>query len=244
MINTNLILNVYKDRSLKSALSTQLLYGEKFKIIKKFGKFIKIKTTYDNYFGYVKNKKFKKNLTPTHKISSLSANLYSKPNKKFKLKNKISFCSFVKIKGKKKKFLNFDKYWINKKDVLSIKKTNLLFSKIKIFKNIKYKWGGNSFKGIDCSALVQIFYKFNNKFCPRDSKDQMKYFRKNVKLSKIKKNNLIFWKGHVAICLSNIDLIHAYGPKKKVIIMNTKKTINEIEKKSNLKVKFIKNESN
>ncbi len=88
MINTNLILNVYKDRSLKSALSTQLLYGEKFKIIKKYGKFIKIKTTYDNYFGYVKSKKFKKNFTPTHKISSISANLYSKPNKKFKLKKK------------------------------------------------------------------------------------------------------------------------------------------------------------
>ncbi len=244
MINTDLILNVYKYRSLKSPLSTQLLYGEKFKIIKKFGKFLKIKTTYDNYLGYIKNKKFKKNFTPTHKISSLSANLYSKPNKKFKLKNKISFCSFVKIVGKKKNFLNFDRYWINKKDVLPLKKTNLLFSKIKIFKNIKYKWGGNSFKGIDCSALVQIFYKFNNRFCPRDTKDQVKYFKKNVKLRKIKKNNLIFWEGHVAICLSNIDLIHAYGPRKKVIVMNIKKTINEIEKKSNLKVKFIRNESN
>ena len=244
MINTDLILNVYKYRSLKSSLSTQLLYGEKFKIIKKFGKFLKIKTAYDNYFGYIKNKKFKENFTPTHKISSLSANLYSKPNKKFKLKNKISFGSFVKITRKTKNFLNFDKYWINKKDVLSIKKTNLLFSKIKIFKNVKYKWGGNTFKGIDCSALVQIFYKFNNKFCPRDTKDQVKYFKKNVKLSKIKKNNLIFWKGHVAICLSNIDLIHAYGPRKKVIVMNIKKTIDEIEKKSNLKVKFIRNESN
>jgi len=244
MINTNLILNVYKNRSLKSALSTQLLYGEKFKIIKKFRKFIKIKTRYDNYWGYIKSKKFKKNFIATHKISSLSANLYSKPNKKFKLKKKISFCSFVKITGKKKKFLYFDRYWINKKDVLPIKKTNLLFSKIKIFKNIKYKWGGNSFKGIDCSALVQIFYKFNNKFCPRDSKDQMKYFRKNIKLNKIKKNNLIFWKGHVAICLSNKYLIHAYGPKKKVVVMNIKKTINEIEENSNLKVKFIKNESN
>lgn len=244
MINTNLILNVYKDRSLKSALSTQLLYGEKFKIIKKFGKFIKIKTAYDGYFGYVKSKKFKKNFITTHKISNLSANLYSKPNKKFKLNKKISFCSFVKITGKKKNFLNFDRYWINKKDVLPIKKTNLLFSKIKIFKNIKYKWGGNNFKGIDCSALVQIFYKFNNKFCPRDSKNQMKYFRKNVKLNKIKKNNLVFWKEHVAICLSNKNLIHAYGPRKKVIIMSIKKTINEIKKKSNLKVKFIKNESN
>ncbi len=244
MINTNLILDVYKDRSLKSALSTQLLYGEKFKIVKKFRKFLKIKTSYDNYIGYIKNKKFKKNFRPTHKVSTLSAYLYSKPNKKFKLKKKISFCSFIKITDKKNNFLNFDKYWINKKDVLPVKKKNLLFSKIKIFKNTKYKWGGNSFKGIDCSALVQIFYKFNNKFCPRDSKDQMKYFRKNVKLSKIKKNNLIFWKGHVAICLSKIDLIHAYGPKKKVVIMNSKKTIDEIENRSNLKVKFIKNESN
>ena len=237
MINTDLILNVYKHRSLKSSLSTQLLYGEKFKIIKKFGKFLKIKTAYDNYFGYVKNKKFKENFIPTHKISSLSANLYSKPNKKFKLKNRISFGSLVKITRKTKDFLNFDKYWINKKDVLSIKKTNLLFSKIKIFKNVKYKWGGNSFKGIDCSALVQIFYKFNNKFCPRDTKDQVKYFKKNVKLSKIKKNNLIFWKGHVAICINSKELIHAYGPRKKVLIMSIKKTIKLIKDTAKLDVK-------
>ena len=85
MINTDLILNVYKEKSLKSPLSTQILYGEKFNIIKKYGKFIKIKTTYDNYLGYVKNKKFKKNFNTTHKISNLSANLYSKPRKKFRL---------------------------------------------------------------------------------------------------------------------------------------------------------------
>ena len=244
MINTNLILNVYKEKSLKSALSTQLLYGDKFKIIKNFGKFTKIKTTYDDYIGFIKSKKFEKDFTPTHKISNLSANLYSKPNKKFKLNKKISFCSFIKIINKKNNFYNFDRYWVSKKDVLPIKKNNLLFSKIKMFKNIKYKWGGNSFKGIDCSALVQIFYKFNNKFCPRDTKDQIKYFKKNIKLSKIKKNNLIFWSGHVAVCLANNHLIHAYGPRKKVVIMKTMKTINEIQKKSNLKIKSIKNESN
>ena len=244
MINTKLILNVYQNKSSKSALSTQLLYGDKFKVIQKFGKFSKIKTSYDNYIGYIKSKNFEKNFKPTHKISSLSANLYSKPNKRFKLNKKISFCSFIKISKKKKNFFNFDKYWINKKDVLPIKKKKMLFTKIKMFKNIKYKWGGNSFKGIDCSALVQIFYKFNNKFCPRDTKDQIKYFKKNVKISKIKKNNLIFWKGHVAVCISKKNLIHAYGPKKKVIIMNTIKTINEIEEKSKLKVKSIKNESN
>ena len=133
MINTNLILNVYKNKSSKSALSTQLLYGEKFQIVKKFRKFIKIKTTYDKYSGYIKNKKFEKNFTPTHKISSLSASLYSKPNKKFKLKNKISFCSLVKITNKKKNFVNFGKYWVNKKDVLPIRKKNITFFKNKKF---------------------------------------------------------------------------------------------------------------
>ena len=41
---------------------------------------------------------------------------------------------------------------------------------------------------------------------------------------KIKKK-IIFWKGHVAICINKKLLIHAYGPRKKVVIMNIKKTI-------------------
>ena len=53
---------------------------------------------------------------------------------------------------------------------------------------------------------MQIFLNFNNKFCPRDAKDQVKYFKKNIKLKNIKKNDIIYWKGHVAIALSNKKL--------------------------------------
>ena len=78
----------------------------------------------------------------------------------------------------------------------------IFFRKISIFKNVKYKWGGKSFKGIDCSALIQLFLNFNNKFCPRDARDQVKYFKRNIKLNNIRKNDIIYWKGHVAIALS------------------------------------------
>ena len=81
-----------------------------------------------------------------------------------------------------------------------------------------------------------IFINFNNKFCPRDSKDQAIYFKKKIKLKNIRKNDLIFWKGHVAIAISNRNLIHAYGPLKKTIIMPIKKTIDRIYKTANLKV--------
>ena len=114
-------------------------------------------------------------------------------------------------------------------------KTNLSY-----FKNIKYQWGGKSFKGIDCSALIQVCLNFNNKFCPRDTKDQFKYFKKNIILKNVKKNDIIYWKGHVAVALSKNKLIHAYGPLKKTILMDIDKTIKRIEKTGNLKIIGIK----
>ena len=59
-------------------------------------------------------------------------------------------------------------------------------------------------------------------------------------MKKIKKNDLIFWKGHVALALSQHDLIHAYGPLKKTVLMPIKKTIDRIEKTANLKIIAIK----
>ena len=35
-INSSLIVNLYRDKSLKSSLDTQLIYGESYKIIKKY----------------------------------------------------------------------------------------------------------------------------------------------------------------------------------------------------------------
>ena len=88
--------------------------------------------------------------------------------------------------------------------------------------------------------MIQLFLNFNNRFCPRDAKDQVKYFKKNIKLKKIKKNDIIYWKGHVALAITNKKLIHAYGPLKKTVIMKIDETIKRIEKTAKLKVIGIK----
>ena len=59
------------------------------------------------------------------------------------------------------------------------------------------------------------------------------------KEKKFKKGNIIFWKGHVAMCLNSKQLIHAYGPKKKVIIMPIAKTIRKIQETAKLKIKKV-----
>ena len=81
-----------------------------------------------------------------------------------------------------------------------------------------------------------MFLNFNNKFCPRDTKDQIKYFKRKVRTNKMRKNDLIFWKGHVALIVSKKKLIHGYGPLKKVVTMPIKKAITTIYKTTNLKV--------
>ena len=233
------IINLHIRPSTKSEIVTQMIYGDSFSISKKYKKWLKIKIKEDNYKGYIKNKKYSNFLEPTHKVNILKAKIY-KSNHKTK-KNEITFGSKIKVIDDNSKFFKFANGWIKKNNVrpISYKEKNS-FGKITSFKNIKYKWGGKSFKGIDCSALIQIFLNFNNKFCPRDAKDQIKYFKKNVKLKNIKKNDIIYWKGHVAVALSNKKLIHAYGPAKKTIVGNIKTTIKKIKDTANLKVKKIK----
>ena len=233
------VINLHKKSSTKSEIVSQMIYGEGFSITKKSRKWLKIKIKEDNYKGFIQTKKFKTYFEPTHKVNVLKAKIYSLPNKK-KI-TELTFNSKIRVIDKKSNFLKFNKGWVSQKDVRLIKyKEKNIFKKINIFKNTKYKWGGKSFKGIDCSALIQIFLNFNNKFCPRDAKDQVKYFKKNVQFKNIKKNDIIYWKGHVAVALSKDKLIHAYGPLKKTTIMNIDKTIKRIEKTANLKVIGIK----
>ena len=231
------VINIYKIKNTKSEVVTQLLYGDTFKKLKKIGSWIKIKNDTDDYKGYIKKKKFTSNQENTHKIYNLRANLYSKPNTISKVKIQLSFGSKIRVIEKKNNFYKFDNFWIKKKNLKEIDyKTKDIFKNIKKFTNTKYRWGGKHFSGIDCSGLVQLFFNFNNKFCPRDTKDQIKYFKKKIGLKNIRKNDLIFWKGHVAITVSKYNLVHAYGPLKKTVIMPIKKTIDKIYRTANLKV--------
>ena len=246
MINNFSKINVYEEPKAKSKLSSQILYGEKFKIINKKNNWLKIKTNYDNYIGYIKNKKFLIKSNPTLKVNSLKSVIFKKINDKYRKTNQfLYFASRVSKLRENNKFLEFEKNkWIKKKDLRKINHIEKNYSKIfKSFLNSKYLWGGKTVEGIDCSSLIQIYFYYNQTFFPRDTKDQIRFCKKNNK-KKFSKGDIIFWKGHVGICLSKSKFIHAYGPRKKVLIMPINYSIKLIEKTAKLIVKKICNIQN
>ena len=237
--------NIYEKSSRLSKVSSQILYGEKFKILSKNKNWLKIKTSFDNYIGYIKNQNYRGKFYPTHKVFKLKSKIFvkSKIKKNNESKNYLPFASKISIIKENKKFIQYEKNkWLKKSDIKKIDHIEKDFLKVlKLFLKTKYVWGGKTYKGIDCSAILQLLYYYNNKFYPRDTKDQIRYFKKNKKLKKFKKGDIIFWKGHVAICINSKKLIHAYGPEKKVLIMPINYTIKRIKKTANLTVKRLSN---
>ena len=58
-----------------------------------------------------------------------------------------------------------------------------------------------------------------------------KFIKSKISLKNSKNGDLFFWKGHIGIKINRQYLMHAYGPKKKVIISNINKLISELETK-------------
>src|ERR1019366_8287672 len=62
-----------------------------------------------------------------------------------------------------------------------------------------YLWGGKTSLGLECSALVQVSLQAAGIACPRDSDMQELALGKLSSLSELRRGDLVFWKGHVAI---------------------------------------------
>jgi len=99
---------------------------------------------------------------------------------------------------------------------------NQLKSFYKEWRGVRYKWGGSTKRGIDCSAFVQKAYKnsFNLKL-PRTTKYQHKV-GKYINKNSLRLGDLVFFKTgwdsrHVGIYLDNGRFMHASTSKGVII---------------------------
>ncbi|WP_406972465.1 C40 family peptidase [Flavisericum labens] len=100
----------------------------------------------------------------------------------------------------------------------------------KQFEGVRYKWGGTTKSGMDCSGLVYESFKSYDIILPRTSKDMAKRGKK-IALKRVLNGDLLFFKtgnrrnsiNHVGLIVAirnnDIEFIHATSSKG-VIISN------------------------
>ena len=101
--------------STRSEVTTQMIYGDSFSIIKKKNNWFKIKIKEDGYVGFVKKRNYHNYKKPSHKVSVIFAKTYKEPNFR-NLSGKLTFGAKIKSVNKINGFIKFDNKWINLKE--------------------------------------------------------------------------------------------------------------------------------
>ncbi|PQJ69281.1 C40 family peptidase [Polaribacter butkevichii] len=107
-----------------------------------------------------------------------------------------------------------------KKTTKPTTKVDRIVSNALKYKGVRYKFGGTTKKGMDCSGVVHVAFDSENVQLPRISRDMAKRGEK-ISLSKVKKGDLLFFRtskskrsiNHVGLVVSHtkgqIKFVHA-----------------------------------
>ena len=199
----------------KSELTSQVLYGELFKVLEHRKKWSRIRLSYDSYEGWIDNKQFQfieenDYKTYTAKKEQLCSDLvHFITDKEHKLQPIVM--------GSVLSAQSLLHHSFDGETLIGQKKKNQLIETALLYLNTPYLWGGKTPFGIDCSGFTQMVYRLNGYKLLRDASQQATQGDALSFIEESSSGDLAFFDNnegdiiHVGIIMENHYIIHAHG---------------------------------
>lgn len=205
-----------------AGVNTQVLFGDDVLVFEDAEGWAWVQAERDGYVGYVAdNLVGPREHAPTHIVSVPRTFLYPGPDLRFPVSGQLSMGSTVTVTGSAETrgthyaLLPSGQAIIaaHLRPVAAVAQDYVAVAEG--FLGTPYLWGGVSGFGIDCSGLVQLAMRMTGKDVLRDSDMQAasigKVLEPGPDFSGLRRGDLVFWKGHVAIMTDAENMVHANG---------------------------------
>ena len=201
-----------------SGIDTELLFGEPVSVLDRADGWAWVKSGVDNYVGYVEETALgEPGSEPTHWVTAQRTFVYSEPDMKRPTVRALSMGSRLAVTGEAEtrgtRYLLVDGGAVIAKHVadVDVPPADDFVDVATRFLGAPYLWGGRSGFGLDCSGLVQLSMMMTGHAVLRDTDMQRASIGTEVGRDELKRGDLVFWKGHVAIMVDADMMIHSSG---------------------------------
>jgi cell wall-associated NlpC family hydrolase len=203
-------------------LDTEALHGEAVTVYDEVEGWAWGQLARDLYVGWLPANALGKPLPATHRVGALRTFVYPAPSIKQPPLQPLSFGSEVAVAAQEGHFARLAEggfvFERHLQPVGTIEADPVAVAER--FLGVPYLWGGRTSLGLDCSALVQTALEAAGRACPRDSDMQEHELGEPLAggLAALRRGDLLFWKGHVAMARDAATMIHATAWTMSVII--------------------------